>query len=186
MLGVAIGLLGVAVIASPALHHGGHGQALAYAMLLGASAAWAISIVFVRGHRFDAPPLVLAPWQALVAAAVLLPFALVLEGWPYAIGPRGIAALSYVGPLGTAFAYWAVVEVGRRLRASTTSMALLATPSLGLVISALTMHEAVSVSLLGGVILVAAGIRLATMRPASAARCEPPRSATLPTSPGSG
>ena len=180
MLGVAIGLLGVVVIAAPALQRGGHGQAPAYAMLLGASAAWAISIVFVRGHRFDASPLALAPWQMLVAAVLLLPLALVVEGRPHAIDARGIAALSYVGPLATAFAYWAVVEVGRKFRASTISMALLATPSLGLVISALTLGETVSASLAGGVILIAAGIRLATMRSASAAgRRDAPRSAPL-------
>jgi drug/metabolite transporter (DMT)-like permease len=184
MLGVAIGLLGIVVIAAPALQRGGHGQAPAYVMLLGASAAWAISIVFVRGHRFDGSPLALAPWQMLVAAALLLPLALLVEGRPHAIDARGIAALSYVGPLATAFAYWAVVEVGRQFRASTISMALLATPSLGLVISALTLRETVSASLAGGVILVAAGIRLATMSSASApGRRDVPRSATLPAGP---
>jgi drug/metabolite transporter (DMT)-like permease len=185
MVGVAIGLLGVLVIAAPALQRGGRGQASAYAMLLGASAAWAISIVFVRGHRFDASPLALAPWQMLVAAALLFPLALLVEGRPRAmIDARGIAALSYVGLLATAFAYWAVVEVGRQFRASTISMALLATPSLGLVISALTLRERVSASLAAGVILVAGGIRLATIGSASASRSrEPARSATLPARP---
>jgi drug/metabolite transporter (DMT)-like permease len=42
-------------------------------------------------------------------------------------------------------------------------MALLATPSLGLLISALTLHETVSISLATGIILIAGGIRLATL-----------------------
>jgi len=163
--GVALGLLGVLVIASPALQRTGRGQGLAYAMLLGASAAWAVSIVYVRGHRFDSSPLALAPWQMLVAALCLCPVALAVEGYPPAIGVRGIAALAYVAPIATAFGYWAVVEVGRRLPASTISMALLATPSLGLLISAATLGETVSVSLAVGVLLVAAGIRLATLTP---------------------
>jgi drug/metabolite transporter (DMT)-like permease len=132
-------------------------------MLLGASAAWAVSIVFVRGHRFESSPLALAPWQMLVAAALLCPLALVVEGRLPAIGARGIAALAYVGPMATAFAYWAVVEVGRRFRASAISMALLATPSLGLLISSLVLGETISVSLAIGVVLVAGGIRLATV-----------------------
>jgi hypothetical protein len=45
------------------------------------------------------------------------------------------------------------------------SMALLATPSLGISISALTLGEAVEPSLIGGAVLVDAGIRLATMPP---------------------
>jgi predicted benzoate:H+ symporter BenE len=54
------------------------------------------------------------------------------------------------------------VEVGRHIRASTMSMALLATPSLGILISALTLGEAVGASLVAGVVLIGSGIRLAT------------------------
>ena len=160
--GVGIGLLGVVVIAAPALSSTGRGDGWAYLMLLAASAAWAISIVFVRGHRFVASPLSLAPWQTLTASALLFPLAIVVEGTPRGFGAGGIAALAYVGPLATAFAYWAVVEVGRHIRASTISMALLATPGLGLLISTLSLHETVSISLVAGIVLVGAGIRLAT------------------------
>lgn len=160
--GVGIGLVGVLAIVAPTLGRGGRGQVLAYAMLMGASAAWAISIVFVRGHRFEASPLALAPWQTLVAATLLGPLAGLVEGPLHAFGARGIASVAYVGPMATAFAYWAVVEAGRHFRASTISMALLATPPLGLLISAVTLHETVSVSLAAGIVLVAAGIRLTT------------------------
>ena len=64
--------------------------------------------------------------------------------------------------IATAFAYWAVVEAGRHIRASTMSMALFATPSLGILISALTLGEAVGASLIAGAVLIGAGIRLAT------------------------
>ena len=165
MVGVAAGLIGILVIAAPALHRGGRAQMAAYAMLLGASVAWAISIVFVRGHRFGASPLALAPWQMLVAAVLLCPLAIVVEGRPHALGARGLAALAYVGPFATAFAYWSVVELGRQFQASTMSMALLATPSLGILISAVALHEPVTISLIGGVALVGAGIRLATLSP---------------------
>jgi drug/metabolite transporter (DMT)-like permease len=74
-----------------------------------------------------------------------------------------VAALLYVGPVATAFAYWAMVEIGRRIPASTLSVALLATPSLGLAISALVQRERIDAPLLAGIALVAAGIRLATM-----------------------
>ena len=163
LLGVGTGLLGVLTIAAPALQHSERTWLMAYAMLLGASGAWAIAIVFVRGHTFSASPLALAPWQMLVAAVLLCPLAIGIEGRPPRIDMRGLASLAYVGPMATAFAYWAVVEVGRVFRASTISMALLATPSLGLLISALTLHETVSLSLASGIVLIAAGIRLATV-----------------------
>jgi drug/metabolite transporter (DMT)-like permease len=156
--------LGVLAIAAPSVH-GGPKQTIAYVMLSGAAASWAISIVAVRAHRFTATTLALAPWQMLVAAWLLLPLAIVFEGAPRPIGISGAASLAYVGPIATAFAYWAVVEAGRHFQASTMSMALLATPSLGILISALTLGEAVGVSLIAGVVLIAAGIRCVTYKP---------------------
>ncbi len=161
-LGMLLGVMGMAAIAAPSLAPGAGRQVVAYLMLLGAAAAWAISIVFVRSHHFTATALALAPWQMLMASALLLPLALIGEGAPAALRADAIASLAYVGPVATAFAYWAVVEAGRHLRASTVSMALLATPSLGILVSALTLGEPVGPSLVAGVLLTAAGIRLAT------------------------
>jgi drug/metabolite transporter (DMT)-like permease len=162
--GVAVGLLGIIVIAVPSLLQDGRGRALAYAMLVLAAAAWAVSIVFVRGHRFSASASALSPWQTAVATAFLLPLALAVEGAPPSITPRGVMALLYVGIVATAFAYWAIVEVGRRLKATTLSVTLLATPGLGLLISALTQGERIGASLILGIALIAAGIRLTIHR----------------------
>jgi hypothetical protein len=144
------------------IYRAGQGQVLACVMLMGAAAAWAISIVFVRSHRFTVSAFALAPWQTLVAAGLLFPLAILVEGSPPTIGESGVASLVYVGPVATAFAYWAVVEAGRHFRASTMSMTLLAAPSLGILISALTLGEPIGASLIAGVVLTGTGIRLAT------------------------
>jgi drug/metabolite transporter (DMT)-like permease len=157
--GVAIGCAGIAVIASPSFSIGGK-QALAYAMLMGAATAWAITIVTVRGHRFTSSALSLAPWQMLIAAGLLFPIAAYVEGAPRQVSLAGIATLAYVAPVATAFAYWAVVEAGRRFAASTMAMALLATPSVGLLISTWVLNEPINASLLAGVAFTASGIRL--------------------------
>lgn len=157
--GVLIGCAGTAVIASPSFAVAGR-QTVAYAMLMAAATAWAVTIVIVRGHRFASSALSLAPWQMLIAAIVLLPTAISVEGPPPAISPLGAATLVYVAPVATAFAYWAVVEAGRRFAASAMSMALLATPSLGLLISAWALNEPIDASLVAGVALTATGIRL--------------------------
>lgn len=157
--GVMIGCAGIVLIASPSFAVGGR-QALAYAMLMGAAAAWAITIVTVRGHRFGSSALSLAPWQMLIAAALLLPVAISVEGSSVRFTLVGAATLAYVAPVATAFAYWAVVEAGRRFAASSLSMALLATPSIGLLISAWVLQEPVDAPLLAGMALTATGIRL--------------------------
>jgi drug/metabolite transporter (DMT)-like permease len=161
--GVLIGCAGIVIIASPSFAVGGK-DAMAYAMLMGAAAAWAVTIVTVRGHRFKSSALSLAPWQMLIAAALLLPVAITAEGSLRQFTLLGAATLAYVAPVATAFAYWAVVEAGRRFAASTMSMALLATPSVGLLISAWALDEGINASLLTGVVLTAAGIRLTVTR----------------------
>ena len=160
--GLALGVAGAWLIAAPSLRGGTQGQVLACAALLVAAMACALSIVRVRLHRFTASPLALAPWQCLVAIALLLPCALLLEDYPPRIGAAAAWSLAYVGPIATAFAYWAVVEAGTRLRASEVSMALLATPPVGILISVLTAHESVDASLVAGASLTGAGIFLAT------------------------
>jgi drug/metabolite transporter (DMT)-like permease len=170
MVGVVLGVAGALAIAAPSLRPASAGQALSYGLLMGAAGTWAISIVFVRSHRFSASPLELAPWQMLVAAGLLLPMALLVEGAPPPIDPSGAASLAYVGPIATAFAYWAVVEAGRYFPASTISMALLAAPGLGIVISAVLLGEEIGMSLIAGAALTAAGIRLATRQGAISQR----------------
>ena len=162
-LGVGLGTLGVVTLAAPSLGAGNGPQLAAYAMLAGAAISWAVAIVIVRAHRFTATALVLAPWQMLLAAVLLLPGAVALEGGFPAIGPAGAASLAYVGIVATAFAYWAVVEAGRRFPASTLSMALLATPVIGTFISAQALGEPVGASLIAGALLVGCAILLAAL-----------------------
>jgi drug/metabolite transporter (DMT)-like permease len=159
-IGVALGLAGVLAIAAPALQAEAPEQVLACVVLLIAAMAWAVSIVYVRSHAFRASALALAPWQSLIAIALLLPFALLIEREPPAIGLAGALSLGYVGPIATAFAYWAIVEAGSHFRASTMSMALLATPPLGIVISAWGGHESIDRSLIAGLLLVGLGMAI--------------------------
>src|SRR5262245_28917427 len=161
-IGVGAGVIGVLVIASPGLQSTAGGQVVPYILLICAAAGWAVSIVFVRGHRFQASALSLAPWQMLVAALLLLPCAIEADGPLPPLNIRGFASLVYVGPIATALAYWAVVEVGRYVRATTISMTLMGVPCVGLLISALTFHEEIDASLGIGIALVSAGVLLTT------------------------
>lgn len=158
LLAVALGAIGACVIAAPSLHVANTRQLVAYALLIAAAGAWATSIVYVRAHRFAAMPSQLAPWQMLLACLVLWPVAAILEGSPQVPSPRALVSLLYVGPVATAFAYWAVVEVGRRISASTVSVALLATPPLGILFSTVSLREPIGPSLVCGALLIAAGI----------------------------
>jgi hypothetical protein len=86
-------------------------------------------------------------------------------GDPHSVGSSGAASLAFVGPVATAFAYWAVVETGRHFGPAVLSMALLAAPTPGILISAIALGERVGASLIAGVVLIAPGIRLVTAEP---------------------
>jgi drug/metabolite transporter (DMT)-like permease len=163
LVGVSLGILGVVTIASPALRLVQGDQRLAYLALVLASMSWAFNIVFIRRHRFLSSPFALAPWQMLVAAVLLLPVALLIEGPLPALSRTGILSLAFVGPVSTGFAYWAVVETGRYFRASTMSVALLATPPLGILISAVALGEVIDQTLVVGVLMVGLGIVLTSI-----------------------
>lgn len=161
-VGVGAGMTGVLTIASPGVRSAAPVTLLPYLLLIAAAAGWAVSIVFVRTHRFDASPFSLAPWQTFVAALLLLPCALGMDGAFPPLSRVGLVSLAYVGPVATAFAYWAVVEVGRHVGATTISMSLLAVPALGVMISTLAFRETIDISLGLGVALVTIGVVLVT------------------------
>ena len=160
-LGIALGLAGACAIAMPSLEMGRLDQLLACGMLIVAAGAWAVAIVCVRAHRFAATSLQLSPWQTLLAASVLLLAAACFEGRPPPISQQVIGSLLYVGPVATAFAYWAILEASRHLPPSTISMSLLAVPLLGMLISAVMFHESAGSSLVCGMLLIGAGMFLA-------------------------
>src|SRR5262249_11643133 len=89
LFGVILGLAGAVVVALPSLHTGDR-QGLSYALLMCAACVWAISIVFVRAHRFSTRALGLGPWRMMAAAGILLPLAWLVEGAPRRIDANGL------------------------------------------------------------------------------------------------
>ena len=91
--GVILGLCGLLVIAAPSLQLLESEALRAYPALAAASLAWALTIVFVRGHTFKASAFELAPWQMLIATLLLLPAAIVVEGPPPALSRTALMAI---------------------------------------------------------------------------------------------
>ncbi len=160
-LALLLGLAGVAFMFNPVGFDWSDNRAIAgngY-LLLGA-AMWAIAIVHVRAHRWVGSPLTLAPWQMLTGLVPLTVLAWAAEGPPPAPGSTGGAVLLalYAGPLVTAFPFWAAVTAARILPAVTVSLTLLLVPVIGVVSSALVLHERVSATTVTGLALIVAGI----------------------------
>jgi drug/metabolite transporter (DMT)-like permease len=72
------------------------------------------------------------------------------------------AALLYNGAIGTALGFWAMTVVNKELPAVVTSLGVLATPVIGLMLSAIMLHESVDAVLISSSLLVLTGIAIGT------------------------
>lgn len=158
--GLALGVLGLAVIFNPLAFDWSHQDGLlGNGLILLAALCWAINIVYVRAHRWVTPPFELAFWQALLASIVLSGVAFAAEGKPVFTWSADLVwLLGYGGVFGIAVAYWAAVNVNRSLPAGVTAIGLLGVPVFGLLCSAVILHEPLNGSLLAGMGLIIAGI----------------------------
>jgi drug/metabolite transporter (DMT)-like permease len=165
-LGIALGLGGLGVIFSPQVFDWSDtGALLGCGFVLLGAACWAISIVYVRAHRWLASPFQLLFWQVLIAAVILTGVGLAVEGVPRPDWtPRLLLLLLYASVVGHALAYWAMSMVNRSLPAITTALGVLATPLIGLASAALFLGEPVEPSLLIATALILGGIALGSSR----------------------
>jgi drug/metabolite transporter (DMT)-like permease len=160
LYGLLCGLGGVAVLFNPFGFdwHNPH-VLLGNGLLLAAAFLWALLIVQVRRHRWQGSPLSLGPWQFSVAAALLVPVALVFEAdrpWQGSVELGWV--LLYNGPLATAFCFWAMLTINRALPAITTSLGSLGVPAFGLLASTLALGEPVTLTNVLGFLLIAGGV----------------------------
>jgi drug/metabolite transporter (DMT)-like permease len=166
-VGLGLGMLGLMAIFNPVTFDWrDRGAVAGNAALLLAAMLWAASIVHNRSHRWCATPFQLAPWQALLAAAILLPIATLLEGPPnIAWNTASVAMLLYAGIPGTALAYWAAAVSSSQLPAATTSLGLMAAPAISILVALLVLGERPTLTLMLALALILAGMAVGISGP---------------------
>ncbi|MGH6960346.1 MAG: DMT family transporter, partial [Dongiaceae bacterium] len=160
LIGLALGLAGVAVLFNPlGLDWRDRAVVTGSLLLMIAAMIWGIAILHIRGHNWRMSALQLTPWQLLLAFLLLLPLTIAVEGAPKPNWTNSlIAALIYNGPIATGFCFWAATSITRALPAVTSSLSFLGVPVMGVTLSALTLGEPLSASLLAGFGLILAGV----------------------------
>ena len=161
-LGLLAGLSGLAVLFNPLSFDWSDSQVVkGNAILLCSAMCWAAGIVFVKRHVWHCTALDAVPWQLLIAAAIGLVLVLAAdEGRPIEWNSGSILILLYNGSLATALAVWAVISINLALPAVTTSLAMLGVPAGGLFLGVLILGEALTVSLLLGLMLIIGGVAI--------------------------
>jgi drug/metabolite transporter (DMT)-like permease len=165
LAGGALALAGLAIMFNPASFDWSDGRALlGNGLLLLAAACWAVSIVYVRAHKWISTPFQLVFWEVLLATGLLALLALFFDGVPQVEWTLPLVLLLlYGGVCGNALAYWAVAMVNRSLPAATTSLGLLATPVVGTFSAAITLGEPITPTLFSAMVLIVGGIALGTI-----------------------
>ncbi len=158
-----IGLAWVVALTGPwAIDWSSRTALIGHGLLLAAALSFALAIVIVR----RAPPrmkmLELLPWCFVLAAAVLVPLA-VLGAPSGGIGsdPRAWAALLSIGLLAGPVGTWCVLQSVSVLPALVASIGVLATPAAGLILATLWLGERLDGALIAGAGLILASVALA-------------------------
>lgn len=163
---LAVGMSGVALICSPMeMDWSRPGVVKGNLFLLVAAICWSLVILHVRRHRFVARPIELAPWQMLFATIPLGVAALALEGVPAQVTwtPGLAGLLAYIGPVATSACFVISTEHGRRISTFAMSNITMGVPIVGVVSSAVLLHERVTPPLAVGLALIVAGAALAAL-----------------------
>ena len=163
--GVGIGVAGLALMFNPLAFDWRDAKAvLGNGLILLGALCWAVSILHVRAHTWISTPFQLVFWEVLLATAVLLVLALLVEGPPPPIAwtPELAGLFLFASIFGVVVAYWAMAMVNRSLPAVTTSLGILATPVVGTLGSAIALGEPIGMTLLIAMTLILGGIAVGT------------------------
>ncbi|MGI8685207.1 MAG: EamA family transporter [Acidimicrobiales bacterium] len=175
IVGLAVGISGVAVAAGVSRADLGSSSGAGILATLGVSACYGFSFVYAQRHLSTVPPLVAATGQLIAGAALALPLAVVtsLSG-TFAPNGREWLAVVVLGVAGTGLAYVINYQSIAAVGSTRASMVTYLVPIVAVTAGVVFLHEAFHLRLLVGGALVIAGIALVQGRLAHFARRPPP------------
>ena len=160
--GVILGIVGIIVLFNPlATDLVTINTLIGNGVLLFAALMWAVCIIILRQHKWQASPFQLTSWQLLLASCVLVPLALLVEGPIHiTLTPTLLAMIIYNGVVATALGFWIMSIINRSLPATTTSLGSLGTPLVGIFTAQYFLNEPLEWPLIIGTGMILTGVTL--------------------------
>ncbi|MEO6653043.1 MAG: EamA family transporter [Ilumatobacteraceae bacterium] len=155
-LGLVIGFVGTAVLASPALD--GDAKLVGAVSLICSALAWAFGTVFMKWKDFSqVTPIMLVGVQLWMSAAMLVPFALIVEGTSGTDWSLGMfVPLAYAAIPANAVTFSLIATVVRRATPTQAASTAYMIPLFGVFFGWVIRGEVLGiVELLGGLLIVA-------------------------------
>lgn len=159
-IGFLFSILGIMVLFNPfSFDWTNQSVLLGCGFLLLAAVIWAFVALFIRFSHWQSSVIDLLPWQLFTGTLFLLISALIFEPEPDIQWTPSLIILSlYIGSISTAFAFWGVIEINKRLPVITSSIALLAVPLIGILTSSIYLKEPVTPTLILAYFFMTSGI----------------------------
>lgn len=159
LAGFVLGTVGVVVLIGPEAFAstGKDLESLARLACLGAAGGYAIGSIATRLSP-EVDRLSLSALVLVLAGGIIVPLALIVEGWPTALNMNSFFALLYLGILPTGVAQILVVQVNREAGPSFSSLVNYMVPVWSVILGALVLNEALPPSLLAAMTLILAGV----------------------------
>ena len=166
LLGVLMGLLGVAIMIGPDALADVSGTTLAKLAILGGALFYALGSIWGRRFR-GLPSPVIAACQLTVAALVMLPVAFVVDR-PWTLpppSPRVVGAILGLATLSTVVGYLLYFTLLGRAGAINVSLVTLLVPPSALLLGTLVLHERIAPRDLAGLACIVLGLAAIDGRP---------------------
>jgi drug/metabolite transporter (DMT)-like permease len=159
-VGLVVGFAGTAVLASPSLD--GDARLIGVIALLVSAFAWAFGTVFMKWKDFsEVTPIMLVGVQLIMSAAMLLPFALVVEGAGGTDWSLGLfVPLAYAAIPANAVTFTLMATVVRRATPTQAASTAYMIPLFGVFFGWLIRDELLGATELVGGLLVVTGVTI--------------------------
>ncbi len=165
LLGIAIGLVGVAIVVGFDPSSLAGSELTAELALIGAAASYAIGGVYARRNVHGLRPMIPALFQVGFALVMMaIPAVLLERPWERGITADALFAVIWLGLLGSGAAYLIFFRLLGHWGATRTSLVAYLLPIWGIVLGALVLQEAIDPRLILGTALVISGIALVNQR----------------------
>ena len=165
VVGVVIGLIGVAVLVGFDPAQLGNGDFIAELVLIGAAISYAVGGVYARRFVTGYRPMIPALFEVFTALIMVGVLAFLLEN-PLA-GPfttESVIAVTWLGLVGSGLAFLAFFRILGRWGAARTSMVAYLLPVWGIILGAVVLREQIPPALLTGTALIIGGIALVNLK----------------------
>lgn len=159
LVGVLLGLGGVAVMLAPGLANGLGGPVWAKLALLGTAISYGFASIYAR--RFSSlPPITVATGQLTASTLIMIPVVAITGGFGQALAASSTAWMAVLGLalLATAVAYIIFFNLIAKAGASNTSLVTLIIPASAILLGTLILGERIELFEVAGMALIGLGL----------------------------